>query len=338
MRGDFRKIGILILVVCLVSCSRNRDHKHDANVEQLKIVRYEDELFGKELYTFSESAYELLQKYPYFTALFANRIIEIGDTAKPNFGYSLKQFVSDQAIYDMYKRVAVLYKDFTPYLNELSLVLNNYQDAFAGKKLPVVYTYVSGLNQSIVTADGILGISLEKYLGVDEELYDKVYPAIPQYLRNTMRPEYIVPDAVRAWVTTDIAYLPKQDNFIARVLHEARSVYITEQLFDEMPDTLLWGFTGKQMKFCKENETEMWKYLIEQKLLFETDNFIISHFVNPGPFTKDFTRDSPARAAVWIGYNIIDSFMERQGKDFTLADLAAASDFQNILNESKYNP
>ncbi len=339
MRGDYKNTSIVFFIATLfvMSCGSEKKSSDDG-MAQLKAVRYEQELFEKDLYTFSDSAYQLIDKYPDFTALFVNRIIEIGDTLRPNFGNNLKRFVSDQAIYGMYERVAVLFDDFTPYLNELSQALSNYQEEFPSKRLPVVYTYVSGLNQSIVTADGILGISLDKYLGVEEELYDKVYPVIPQYLRNTMRPECIVPDAVRSWVTTDIAYNPKQDNFIARVLHDARSMYITEQLFDEMSDTLLWGFTGKQMAFCKENEAEMWRYLIDQKLLFETDNFTIGHFVNPGPFTKDFSRDSPARAAVWLGYRIICNFMDRQKNDFTLADLAALTDFQNILNESKYNP
>ena len=91
------------------------------------------------------------------------------------------------------------------------------------------------------------------------------------------------------------------------------------------------------MDFCKVHEKRMWEYLIENKKLFVTDGFILNQFINDAPFTKDFSQDSPGRAAVWIGYRIIDSYM-KNNRNVSLNDLMRETDYQKILNLSKYNP
>ena len=327
----------LLLTMLFSTCDNRSDRNASKNNYQVELVRFEQELFSIDIYSLTDSALQFVYKYPEFTALFTSRIIEVGDTAAPLFGQKLSKFVTDQNIYSFNKRVNEVFPDFESQIDIISRGLENYQKQFPENEIPTIYTYVSGLNQSIVVAENILGISLDKYLGKDEILYNSVYPPIPDYLRRTMQPEYIASDAIRAWVVTDIDFIPERDNFLAKVLNEARAVYITKQLLPELSDSLLWGFTQKELNFCSRNESEMWKYLIEKKLLFSTDNFRISKFVDPGPFTKEFTRESPARAAVWIGYRIIDKYMSRS-KKMTLSELAASNDFQFILNESRYNP
>ena len=81
----------------------------------------------------------------------------------------------------------------------------------------------------------------------------------------------------------------------------------------------------------------MWEYLVEHKMLFETDRMNILKFTGSGPFTRDFTPESPARAAVWLGWRIVEEYM-RRNPEITLEDLMRDNDFQKILTLSKYNP
>jgi hypothetical protein len=330
-------ISFTLVIISFFTGCRKTPLKGDVIGIDLEVVRFEKLLFESDIYAMSDSAKIIAARYPEFAALFTNRIIEIGDTSEPGYGFKLSKFVTDQAMYGFYQSSRVAFPDFSTYRDALELGLSKYKYHFPEKELPVIYTYVSGLNQSIVTADGILGISLDKYLGDGNDAYTQVYPPIPNYLLRVMQPEYMASDALRAWVGSDIYFNPEKNNFLSRVLNEARTVYLTKQMLPEINDTVLWGFSSAQLAFCKSNEAEMWKYLIDQKLLFSTDNFRISKFIEPGPFTKDFTRESPARAAVWIGYQIIDSYVARN-KGITLQELASTNDFQTILNESKYNP
>jgi len=81
----------------------------------------------------------------------------------------------------------------------------------------------------------------------------------------------------------------------------------------------------------------MWATLIENKFLFSTDRFTIDKFILEGPFTKDFGRESPGRAAVWIGFRIVGAYMANNA-DVTLQQLMDDTDYMKILNQSTYNP
>jgi hypothetical protein len=81
----------------------------------------------------------------------------------------------------------------------------------------------------------------------------------------------------------------------------------------------------------------MWTHLIENKLLFTTNTLEINKFVNDAPFTSGFPQESPGRAAVWIGYRIVESLMQRN-EQITLEDLMGFRDYQKVLNMARYKP
>jgi len=91
------------------------------------------------------------------------------------------------------------------------------------------------------------------------------------------------------------------------------------------------------MRFCRNNEAQMWQYLIEHDLLFRTDMLTIRKLVGNAPFTSYFTNESPGRAAVWTGFRIVESFMDRNS-GVTLSELMDNKDVQLIVEKSRYNP
>jgi len=113
--------------------------------------------------------------------------------------------------------------------------------------------------------------------------------------------------------------------------------YFTDALLPEMADSLKIGFSPDQMKWCRNNESQMWTHLVEKKLLFETDPLVIKKLVGEAPNTYYFTPESPGRAAVWLGWQIVREFM-RRNPDIPLSQLLAETDYQRILTGSKYHP
>jgi uncharacterized protein YjaZ len=81
----------------------------------------------------------------------------------------------------------------------------------------------------------------------------------------------------------------------------------------------------------------MWQYLIEHDLLFVTDQFTIRKLIDEAPFTSYFTNQSPGKAGVWLGFRIVESYMNRN-PEIKLEDLMKNTDFQKILEDSKYSP
>ena len=76
-------------------------------------------------------------------------------------------------------------------------------------------------------------------------------------------------------------------------------------MLPDEPDEIIFGFATEEMEFCRNNELRMWQYLIEHDLLFSTEQFEITKLTDEAPFTAYFTKESPGRAANWIGFRII---------------------------------
>jgi hypothetical protein len=114
-------------------------------------------------------------------------------------------------------------------------------------------------------------------------------------------------------------------------------MFYVKSMLPHQPDSLIMGFSDEEMNFCLNNEAEMWEYLVENKLLFETDRMTIRKFTGVGPFTKDFTSESPARAAVWIGWRIVEAY-SRKNPHIGLKEIMNEKDYQKILTISEYNP
>jgi hypothetical protein len=97
------------------------------------------------------------------------------------------------------------------------------------------------------------------------------------------------------------------------------------------------GFTRDQMKWCRDNEEQMWTYLVEEKLLFSTNPMVIRKLIEDAPNTSFFTTESPGRATVWQGLQIVRAYVKRH-PDLTLNQVLSNRDYQEVLRESRYNP
>ena len=119
------------------------------------------------------------------------------------------------------------------------------------------------------------------------------------------------------------------------------NTYLTgliSDIFNKLSDNYKIGFTSDEITWCRRNESNMWAYFIENELLYSSDPLIINRFINDGPFTAPFHHDSPARAALWVGWQIIRAYMN-QNPDNTPADLLLTKlHAREILSASRYKP
>jgi hypothetical protein len=79
----------------------------------------------------------------------------------------------------------------------------------------------------------------------------------------------------------------------------------------ETADSILVGFSQGQLEFCLENEFLMWNSVVQNQKLYTKDPRIISKFMNDAPFSPGMPAESPGKAAIWLGWRIVESFLER---------------------------
>jgi len=317
-------------------CRRNHYNVDISSVAlEIKIKRFEIDLFSMDYDSITEKIPWFYKKYGEFFDLYNYRIINIGGATQRTYPEYLKIFLTDYLNNEVYNKTMEVFPDLADLEKELTGAFRHYTFYFPSKEIPEVITYISRFNQSIVTAEGIIGIGLDKYLGRNADYYSQI--GLNKYTIRNMHEEKIPSDCMMAWGLSEFDYNDSVDNLLSNIIYHGQIMFYIKSMLPDQPDSLIMGFTTEQMQFCRTNEDRMWEYLIEKKLLFETDRMTISKFTGYGPFTRDFSHESPARAAIWIGWRIIEAYAGNN-PDKQLSDIMNEKDYQQILTLSKYNP
>lgn len=335
--GKYPLAALLLPVVLLLATacdSKKSPGPSGAARVSLSFQRFENDLFGTDPSVIADSIPAWKSRYGEFLPHFS-AVLKLGSVDHPGYAERLQQFATDHSNYLIYKRTREVFPNLDTLENVLNGAFGLYQAHFPGKPLPRIITYVSGLSQSAITDDSLLAIGLDKYLGTEEVLYKEI--GLYRYLTLHMYPAKLASDCMAFWGETEFPFHDSINNLVSNMVYRGRLLYFTREMLPAEPDTVNWGFTTQGMAYCRENELPMWTLLVENKLLFNTDRFTIDKFMLEGPFTKDFGRGSPSRAAIWIGLRIVEAYME-QNRDVTLAQLMEEKDYMKILNLSAYNP
>jgi hypothetical protein len=328
---------VLIAAAFLSACKRNRLKVDISGIEEeVEIVRFEDKLFALPLKDTLEELRELRGQYPGFFDLFTWKVIGIGGIEEDYFPELITGFIKDTMIVNLRSLVIDEFSDFGNIETALTEAFKYYLYHFPEKELPTIFTMISGFNQSVVTAENIIGISLDKYLGSDCSYY-QLLSTVPSYKLPNMNSQKLISDVVYAWGLTEFEETAEATTVLDNIIYQGKLMYFTDALLPDMHDTLKIGYSGKQLRWCIDNEPQMWNYLVEHKMLYSNKRMDILRYINDGPYTTSFPIESPPRAGIWIGWQIVREYMKKH-KETTLKELMSNNDYQQILNDSRYYP
>src|SRR5690606_9257454 len=188
------------------------------------------------------------------------------------------------------------------------------------------------MNRAIY-ADTISIIYLHTSLGKDHEFYGD----LDSYTLIDFASERIVVDLAESLATKK--GVQQQDRtFLSQKIFWVTLKYSKEMLLPETREALLMNYTNDQINWAKANEAQVWKYFIENKYLYDNDMKLTARFIQRAPFSKfylELDHESPGSVGVYIGWQIVRSFMENN--NVTLQELAL-KDAKTIFDQSKYKP
>lgn len=328
---------LVIIVTLLFSCKRNPLKVDISNIEKtVEVVRFDESLFSMEGKDTLETFVELSNHHPDFFNLYTYRIIKIGGIADEYFTELMKVFVNDTMIQEVKSHTDKEFSNFKKLEKQLTKAFKYYNYHFPDKELPTIYTYVSGFNQSVVTAENIIGISLDKYLGRDCEYYQQLNTT-PQYKIKNMHKDKILSDVAFAWGITEFEDSNLATNLLGNMVQKGKLMYLVDAMLPTLQDSFKIGYTPQELEWCEMNQPQMWTYLIEKDMLYSSKRMDIIRYINDAPSTSGYPQDSPGRTGVWIGWQIVRQYMKKH-PEVTLAELMANNNYQKILNNSGYNP
>ena len=333
-----KQILVILFIFLTVAACQNEQRKHvDSGAEKpdLNFSRFEKDLFAFQPAISENNLQQLRMKYGSFVDLYAQQVIGIKTEHDSSLGVELSKFINDPYIAEVYQATQQMYENTTWMKSELEEVFRYYHYYFPDKNIPRVLTFIAPFNYNMLAADSILAIGLDMYLGSDYKYYPSA--GFPLYKIKKLRKEYITVDAISAWLQSDYELDISHNDLLNNMVHEGKIIYATSMLLPDLPDTLLLGFSASQLNWCKKNEEHIWKFFIEQKLLFNKNPGEFVKFINDGVSTSGFPAEAPAKIGCYIGWRIVDSFMEKNSK-VKLEQLMNIKDGNKILIESNYKP
>lgn len=333
---------VKVLMICcvigsfLLSCKRGPDAPDVSNIAvNIKSRMFFMDLFDGESQDIDGKASQLKASYGDYLEAYSQMIIDIGSSNDPLFSGRLKSFVDYVNQQGIYEKCKEEYGNVDDIISGLEQAYRYCKYYFPQVRVPEVYFHISGFNQSIALDSAWVSVSVDKYLGEDYEAYELL--AIPVYLRKRMVRAKIVPDVMKAIVMTSFPAGMNKYDVISSMIEKAKVLYFVHHMVPDIKEHLLFDLSKDELHWCKKYESEIWSTMVERKDLFNTDRMVIQKYTGDSPFTYYFGQDSPGRAAVYLGYRILEAYMENN-PDLTLGDLMQEQDGHKVFRESRYRP
>lgn len=324
-------------LIALTACQSKRRY-YPANLTPLPvhIQRFDSALLNISDTNITQDINAIYEQYPVFMPVFVEQVLGVyaWDTA-----YLTKQlplFLHDTvygfAATNAYEQE--VFKDITPIEHSLGQAFARMKYLFPEWDVPDICFFVSGFNASLLFVEDGIAVGADMYLGSDYPFYNRV---VYDYQKRTMRPECIPVDIVSAWLFRNIAFQSQHNRLLDNMIYRGKVMYLLSVIFKELPEYEVMGYTEEQWDWCLKYERATWNRLVERRDLFNSEQRIISSYLNDGPFTSQISQDSPGRLGTWVGWRIVEQYMKNH-KDVGMQELMQMDDAQVILEGSYYNP
>ncbi len=323
----------VILIICN-SCERTASVAilSKGDNRSVSIVRFDQELYHQ-LKDSSHIDYSSLKvSHPEFWNVYIESILAISDEDSASTNSQLNDFFFNPEIQALYSDVSAEFDSIDDIKDDLQKAFYSLSKYYPELKLPVFYTHLSGLNQSVVVSDNLISVSLDKYLGPDYPLYDNT---IYFYERVHMKRSNIVRDYVAGWFYSEFPFNGIQYRVLDNMIYEGKLCYLYYLLFPQLDERQIMDYSKEEMDIATKFENKIWSTIISDDKLFEVDQSYTSKLVNEAPFTLFGVGTVPGRIGCLIGMHIIQSYVKNH-PNLHLKDLLLENNFQQIYDESNY--
>jgi len=332
-----------------IACQQDRERVPDVSHIDVdfKSVRFDQalQILREDSVRVADSLAMLYRQFPVFASLILEDISKLRDPKMSGQDYAsnIYAYLNDNGIKYLtddlnttYGNIEDLKKDFK----------KSYQLAthyFPDKQIPDIYYYFSeyGIAHFIFqdkNGNDALGVGLDFYLGSDYP-YASIIPnhtTFSNYLTRTFNRAHIVPKTLATWIED---WKPRSDGsrLLDHMIYEGQKLYVLDKLTPHVADTTIFQFTPEELQWVYDNELQIWSHFIDENVLFDEQPHTIQRYVAPAPFTRGMPKESPGRTGVFIGYRIVERFMQKN-PDVTLSDLINMTNPQLIYDQSRYRP
>jgi hypothetical protein len=228
-----------------------------------------------------------------------------------------------------------VYGDLSGLKAEFEQAFTNLKYYYPDFNPPKIQTLISGLDTDMFVSDSLIIVSLDYYLGPGAKYKPKVY----DYLLRQYGKENIVPSSLLIYGIsgrfnkTDV----EDRTVLADMITYGKAFYFAKHMMPCVADSIFIWYTPAEINGSRKNQDLIWARLIEDKVLYSTSHVVKQKYLGERPKTFEVGEECPGRIAQWVGWQIVNQYMEEH-PDETLPELMNKGDAQQLFKESNYKP
>lgn len=226
---------------------------------------------------------------------------------------------------------------------QLQTLFKNVHYYFPDYPLPKKIIYFIGPLDGFGNSIGAdyMAIGLQMFLGDTSSWYqsEQIKKYFPPYMSRNFTPRFIPITAAKNLLQDIAPNSNLTQGLIIEMIEMGKRQYILKKVLPENNDADLFGYSASQYAATIKAEQDIWNYLLKMNLVYAKDPKVASQLLNEGPFSLYFGNEIPGNVGIFIGYQIVKSWMEQQSEKeksnlIALLQLPA----EKIFAESKYKP
>ena len=192
-----RKLYIIILNFILLASTacelKLKQYGEDSQTTLVEVQRY-DRLQSRYLTTGDFSALQQMNiEYSMETRTLIEDVLRLGEVNDPEINSKFLNFYQDTILQSLIADAELQYASMSDINKQFSSAFKKLKKLSPKMRMPVIYSQIGALDQSVIIGNNTIGISLDKYLGKDYPLYSRFYT---EEQRQLMTREHIVPDCM----------------------------------------------------------------------------------------------------------------------------------------------
>ncbi|QJD77927.1 gliding motility protein GldB-related protein [Spirosoma rhododendri] len=309
----------LFCALWLCSCSKP---------DEVTVVRLDQQLFA------AKSANDIrafLNQHPGVAQLYFNANQAGNDTALVR---ELTDRVNNPALQDFNKQLQTEYGDLADLRTQLADAFANIKKDFPNFKAPRVETIATGfMGPDLVVNDSLVVIGIDYFAGPKSK-YRPVGPSFPQYILRRYQRKYIVPAVIFAISDRYNATNRTDQTLLADMVYYGKGYVFTRTMLPNTNDSLIIGYSDKQLTETFNAQDIVWAHFIDEKLLYQTSPAIKQRYMNERPFTAEIGPAAPGAIGRWLGWRIVSMYYDK--RSVGIRELMQNADARQIFEQSGY--
>jgi len=314
---DLRLLFLAILLTILCSSCENDRLKINVSEVNVKLnfINADSMFYNSTISRRLVLNRNFKQSFPDLYLYTFSKGLKINTSVDSIFSNQLTTFYKDPYVNKLEREIQVNFKLLSIEKQEITEAMKHLKFHFTKMNIPNNIIFFNSLfSYNSKATDTDIGIGLEWYLGIDNNLIKKTsIPGLYEYLKNGMDRKYLVRDVIYQWVYSQIQ-APTDSKFAEDMVSWGKLLYFIEAALPEKDKALILRYSPEKFKWAEENEKRIWKYFVEQKLLFKSDELIKLGYFNEAPNTRGLPKESPDRLGQYIGWKMVKNYMNKNSE------------------------